>query len=165
MPAAVIAVSMLIMLAATTPSNASPSCMTKTEARQHFGSVHIYRHGHHCWGATPTRHHYQINRVKETPDRTKWRDAMSELLADNEEPVQSTVQKPWIDRWVDIGPSQLPLVASRWIDIAQVKSTPIIERNPKSMLPPHLTLLVIIAIAIALTLAIIEVLFRRSIFE
>jgi hypothetical protein len=30
--------------------------MSKTEARQHFGSVRIYWHGEdHCWGATPTR--------------------------------------------------------------------------------------------------------------
>src|ERR1700716_338081 len=52
----VIVVSMLMV---ATPSEASQSCMSKTEARQHFGSVHIYWHGQdHCWDATPTRHHH-----------------------------------------------------------------------------------------------------------
>jgi len=41
-----------------TSSEASRSCMTKTEARQHFGSVHLYWHGAgHCWDATSTRRH------------------------------------------------------------------------------------------------------------
>src|SRR5712675_3457595 len=47
----------------TTASEASNSCMSKTEARQHFGAVHIYWHGlDHCWDATPGRH--QIRRVQ-----------------------------------------------------------------------------------------------------
>jgi hypothetical protein len=65
MPIAVIAVSMFVMSVVTTPSEASQSCMSKTEARQHFGSVHIYWHGRdHCWDATPTRRHHQINKVQ-----------------------------------------------------------------------------------------------------
>src|SRR5258705_12375258 len=41
----------------TTPSEASQSCMSKTEARQQFGS-YIYWHGpEHCWDSTPTRSH------------------------------------------------------------------------------------------------------------
>ncbi len=40
----------------TTPSEASTSCMSKTEARQHFGTVYLYwHHPEHCWDATPTR--------------------------------------------------------------------------------------------------------------
>src|SRR6266853_612266 len=70
----------------TTPSEASNSCMSKTEARQHFGSVHIYWHG-----------------------------AMSEMLP-NEEPVRSPWVDRWIDiepspivsRWVDITPVAPP---------------------------------------------------------
>ena len=31
----------VLMLVLTTPSKSSQSCMTKTEARQHFGWVHI----------------------------------------------------------------------------------------------------------------------------
>jgi hypothetical protein len=53
---AVIVVSMLMV---ATPSEASQSCMSKTEARQHFGSVHIYWHGQdHCW----TRHRHDTIR-------------------------------------------------------------------------------------------------------
>jgi hypothetical protein len=56
-----VAVIVVSMLAVSTPSEASKSCMSKTEARQHFGPVHIYWHGpDHCWDATPTRGTRQI---------------------------------------------------------------------------------------------------------
>jgi hypothetical protein len=161
MPAAAILVSMLIMLVVATPSDASPTCMTKTEAHRHFGSVHIYRHGqHYCWDATPNR------RRQKGPDQAKWRDAMSEVLGNSEKPARTTtVQKPWVDRWVNIGPSELSPIASRWVDIAQVNSPPRIDNTPKPILPPHLMLLVMIALAISLTLATIEFLFRRTVSE
>jgi hypothetical protein len=58
-----VAIIVVTMLAATTPLEAAQSCMSKTEARQHFGAVHIYWHGlDHCWDATPGRH--QIRRVQ-----------------------------------------------------------------------------------------------------
>jgi hypothetical protein len=60
-PVAVIAASMLIMLVEATSSDALPSCITKTEARQHFGAVHIYWLGaDHCWDASPTSQRNQI---------------------------------------------------------------------------------------------------------
>jgi len=65
------------------------------------------------------------------------------------------VQTPWVDRWVDIEPTQLTLVA-RKDDIAQVTPPPLSEPNPE----PRGVVLVLVFIAIALTLAIIEVLFR-----
>ena len=68
MPVAVIAVSMLVMLVWTTPSQASQSCMSRNEARQHFSSIHIYRHDEgHCWDAIPTREHRQIDVVRAAP--------------------------------------------------------------------------------------------------
>src|ERR1700704_2908644 len=101
MPIAVIAVSMFVMLVVTTPSEASQSCMSKTEARQHFGSVHIYWHGKdHCWDATPSRRHHQrdatptrrhhqiIHKVQQKIDEPKWHEAMSEMSLDKE-PVQT----------------------------------------------------------------------------
>src|ERR1700687_4025501 len=107
MPIAVIAVSMFVMLVGTTPSEASQSCMSKTEARQHFGSVHIYWHGRdHCWDAiptrrhhqiakvrdaTPTRRHHQIQKVEQKIDHPKWQDSMSEMLPD-----EAPVQTPWV---------------------------------------------------------------------
>jgi len=78
----------VVLLVVTTPSDASKSCMTKTEARQHFGSVHIYWHGKdHCWDATPTRHHQihkvqqkiQIHKVQQKIDEPKWQKAISEM--------------------------------------------------------------------------------------
>ena len=145
----------------TTPSEAaSTSCMSKTEARQHFGSVHLYWHGpEHCWDATttrrhhqvhdatPTRHHHQIHEVRQKIDQPGWHDAMSEMLPD-EEPVQT----PWVDRWVDIEPS--PIV-SRWVDIVQVAPPPLIH-DPEPMVAPRV---LIVIITIGLTLVIVEVLF------
>jgi hypothetical protein len=169
MPIAVIAVSMLVMLVVATPSEASQSCMSKTEARQRFGSVHIYWHGpDHCWDATPTRRYHQINKVQrkiqihevqEKIDQPNWHDSMSEMLPDDE-----PVQTPWVDRWANIEPSQPPIVA-RWVDIVQAAPPPIIERKPEPMVAPRGVMLVLVFIAIVLTLATIEVLFRCTIYE
>jgi hypothetical protein len=155
----------VVLLVLTTPSEASKSCMTKTEARQHFGSVHIYWHGKdHCWDATPTRRHHrihkvqqkiQIHKVQQKIDEPKWHEAMSEMLPD-EEPVQTL----WVDRWVDIQPPQLPIVA-RWVNIVQVPPPPIIE--PEPMVTTRGVVMVIIVIA--LTLAIVEVLFGGTIYQ
>jgi hypothetical protein len=153
-----VAVIVVLLMVLTTPSEASKSCMTKTEARQRFGSVHIYWHGDgHCWDAIPTRRHHQIRQVQQKMDEPKWHESMSEMLP-NEEPVQTR----WVDRWVDIEPPQLPIVA-RWVDIVQVAPPPIIERKPEPMVTPRGVVMVIIAIA--LTLAIVEVLFGSIIYE
>ena len=149
----------------TTPSEASTSCMSKTEAREHFGTVYLYWHGpEHCWDATqirrhhqihnvrdatPTRRHYQIHKARQEIDQPKWYASMSEMLPD-EEPAQT----PWVDRWVDIEPPQLPIVA-RWVDIVHVAPPPII--GPEPMVTPRGVVMVIIAIA--LTLVIVEILF------
>ena len=143
----------------TTASEASNSCMSKTEARQHFGSVHIYWHGKdHCWDATPIRRHHTVRQNIHPPtaqrkiDQPKWHDAMSEMLP-NEEPVRS----PWVDRWIDIEPS--PIV-SRWVDIAPVAPppiTPITKGEPEPLVTPGGMVMVIITII--LTITIFELLF------
>src|SRR6267154_3757984 len=130
----------------TTASEASNSCMSKGEARQHFSSVHIYWHGRdHCWDATPIRRHYQINEVQrkirirevqEKIDQPNWHDSMSKMLPDDE-----PVQTQWVDRWANIEPSEPPIVA-RWVDIVQVAPTPIIERKPEPMVRPRGVMLV-----------------------
>jgi hypothetical protein len=159
MRAAVIVVLMLVL---TAPSEASKSCMTKSEARRHFALVHIYWHGKdHCWDATSARRHHQIRMVQQIQKvqrkivLPKWQSAMSEMLPD-EEPVPT----PLVDRFVDIEPSPLvsPLV-SRWVDIAQVVPPPITE--PVSMVSLRGVLIVII-IVIGLPLAIVGVLFGGS---
>ena len=61
-----VAVIVVLVLVRATPSEASTSCVTKTEARQHFGAVQIYWHGgEHCWDATPTRRRHQIHKVQQ----------------------------------------------------------------------------------------------------
>src|SRR5882672_8840024 len=133
-----VAVIVVLMTVLTTPSEASKSCMTKTEARQHFGSVHIYWHGkNHCWDATGIRRHHRIHKVQKKKVEPKWRESMSEMLLDEERksmpemlPDEEPVQAPWADRWVDVEPPQLPIVA-RWVDIIQVAPPPIIERKPE----------------------------------
>src|ERR1700757_3512513 len=119
-----------VLVVAVTPSEASKSCMSQSEARQRFASEHLYWHGpDHCWDATSPRHR-QIQTQRKTPvqaaeqnsDRPKWRDSMSEMLPD-EELVQSPAPpkpldveyresdaaaagRPWADRWIDVGPIQ-----------------------------------------------------------
>jgi hypothetical protein len=157
----VIVVSMLVL---TTSSEASKSCMTKTEARQHFGSVHIYWHGNdHCWDATSTRRHHRIHSVRqkirlhtvqEKNDQPKWHDSMSEML-----PAETPVQAPSVARQVDIEPppSSPPpqiSIAERWVDIVQV-APPLAIRKPEPMVTPRGVVMVIIIIT--LTLAIVMI--------
>jgi hypothetical protein len=48
------------------------------------------------------------------------------------------------------------------IDMARVKPSPAIERKPGPMVSPQVKLLALISVGIALTLATIEFLFRRT---
>jgi hypothetical protein len=170
MPVAVIAISVLMVLVVATPSAASPSCMSRAEARQHFGSLHIYWHGpDRCWDATPARRparfhsdraHRRIHEVRRKTDPPKWHESMSKMLSDDK-PVQAAPQTSWMDRWVDIEPS-MPSQA-RWIDIAQAGSPSIIERKAEPMVSLNLMLMALITFAVATMLATIEFLFRRSV--
>ena len=138
-----------------TPSEASRSCMTKTEARQHFGSVHLYWHGAgHCWDASSISGHHRVHQVQRKISPAKWRESMSKMLPDEmlkTLPDEEPVQKTWVNRWVDI---ESPPIVSRWVDIAQVTPPPVIEAK----FEPMVTLrgLMMAIIAITLTLAIVE---------
>jgi hypothetical protein len=72
----------------------------------------------------------------------------------NEEPVQ----KPWVNRWVDIEPPQLPMVERR-ADIAQRaeinQPEPQPIRKPEPMVTPRGVVMVIIIIL--LTLAVVMI--------
>jgi hypothetical protein len=169
MPVVVIVVSMLLMLVATTPAEASESCLSRTEARQHSGSVHIHWRGNdHCRDATPTRRQhqlrnvqrkYQVHQAERKMDQLKWHDAMSEMLPDDE-----AVPAPWVDRRVDIESPLSPIVARR-VGIVEVKPPPVVERKPGPVVSPRAVVLVFIAFILALTLATIELLFRGMIYE
>jgi len=103
------------MMAVTTPLQASQSCMSKTEARKHFSSSHIYWHGpDHCWYATSPRHHgihgvrrhtpsHEAERKphrpepdqaqlddQSKPDQSKWRDSMSAMMSDADQALRAT---------------------------------------------------------------------------
>jgi hypothetical protein len=162
MPVAVIAISMLMMLVVATPSDASPPCMGKTGA---------WSGQNRCSEAKQTRRPIQnrkaqrdrrIHEVQRNIDRPDWRESMSEMLS-RDEPVQTATQTPWIDRWVDIEPSTLS-PGARWVDIAQHRSPSVVERKPEPMVSPREMLLAFVVIAIALTLATIEFLFRRTVY-
>src|ERR1700712_2626084 len=101
----------------TTPSHGSSSCMSQSEARQRFGSVHLYWHGpDHCWDATPGRHRI-VSRNRSNAGRqaerarhhSGWREAMSEMLP-GDAPVQvsdagaagGAAAANWLDRGGDI---------------------------------------------------------------
>ncbi|WP_316164787.1 MULTISPECIES: hypothetical protein [unclassified Bradyrhizobium] len=125
-----VALILIVMATMTSPSQASPSCMNKSEARHHFGSVHIYWHGsNHCWDATPMTRRRHIARVeRQTAERKlqkeqppHWRDARSEMLAaarpfepstESDDPPETTMTRSnWSARWIDVaqvGPVSLP---------------------------------------------------------
>jgi hypothetical protein len=165
MRVALIVVSMLMV---TTPSEASKSCMSRTEARQHFGTVYIYWHGKgRCWDATPPRRYHQIRKVQRQllqrkvqrqVDQPKWHDSMSKMPPNEESlqkkmsPDEEPVQKPWVNRWVDIESSQPPIVERR-VDNTQLEPLPI--RKPEPMVTPRGVVMVIIIIL--LTLAVVMI--------
>jgi hypothetical protein len=168
-----VAVFVVFVSILATASEASQSCMTRTEARRHFGSVHIYWHGaDHCWNATSTRRHHPIHHVREKTEHQarekteqvrakidrqvqekivhpKWQESMSQMLPGDEEPVRTS----WLDRWVDIEPAQSP-IGARWVDIVQAAPASVIETESEPMITPHSVVMVITALT--LTLAIVE---------
>jgi hypothetical protein len=177
-----VALIVVTMLAVTTPSEASQSCMSKAEARQHFGAVHIYWHGpDHCWDATPSRHR-QIQVRQKPPIREvqrqsepKWHDALSAMLPDDDAMRFLTTPTPlgiehqgddaaigtsWADRWVDIGPSQSPLVARR-VRVVELSAPPVSEFTSALMISTH-DMLVLAFIAFVLTLGTVGVLYRHD---
>ena len=139
----------------TTPSEASKSCMSKTEARQQFGS-YIYWHGpEHCWDATPTRSHgvrYRAHHPEPeptprfvipmpSPDLRRSANAM----ATDEPETDLITATPWVERWTDI------------TQVVSPKPIVVTEREPEPIVAPRS--MVMVVLATALTLVIIEILF------
>jgi hypothetical protein len=97
MPFAVIAVLILVLLALTAPSEASQSCMMRTEARERSGSVHLFMHARdRCWDTAPIRNAFQIG---------KGRRALAQRNFGPKAGPDETAQAQWVDRWVDIDPT------------------------------------------------------------
>lgn len=164
------------MLTLTASAQASSSCMSKSEARQHFGSLHIYWHGpDHCWDATPGRHRLvrknksNVDRqVQRGPPHSDWRQARSEMLPDDG-PVQvagaqiaasvAAVGASWLDRWIDIVPVVPQLQAER--QSGPAVASPVLASEPESGGMPHIVV-VLAFFAFLLIFATIEILFRND---
>jgi len=154
MPFAVTAVLAFVLLALTTSTEASPSCMTKAEARQHLPSLHLYLHPRQrCWDAVPTSKALLIIKPGSAISQGA-RHQPSPITAQDE-----STQTQWADRWAEIDRSQYPALA-RWIEMVEVAS-PLTEPRLEPAFSPRGVVLA--AIAIVLTLATIEVLFRCTI--
>jgi hypothetical protein len=149
-----VAVIVVFMSLLTTRSEASTSCMSKTEARQHFGTVYLYWHGpEHCWDATATRLHGVRHRVRHpgptphfvvpipSPDLRRSANAM----ATDEPETELITVIPWVERWTDI--TQRTPAAS--VVVTDRKSDPAVTSRDAVM----------VIIAIILTLAVVEFLF------
>ena len=92
-----VAMIVVTILAATTPLEAAQSCMSKTEARQHFGAVHIYWHGlDHCWDATPGRH--QIRRVQRRTPTDEAQAKPEQPKREESKLDQSKLDQPKLDQ-------------------------------------------------------------------
>jgi hypothetical protein len=130
--------------------------------------VHIYWHGpDHCWDASPGRRQSRIVRtVASKPDQRKWRDAMSELVPDvrgaSVAPDAQVAQILWLDRWVDMKPSELPLIA-RSVDISpQATSPPSAEPITRSLTVILLFALLVIALPLVIIALPQGTIYRRQ---
>jgi hypothetical protein len=180
-----VAVIVVMMVVVTTPSTASPSCMSQAEARQHFASSYLYWHGpNHCWDATAPRHHQiqaRKNLIREAQrknDRRQWQDSQDSIpdILPDAEPVRSlstpasweidrqvddaVTGTPWSDRWVELRPAQSPLVA-RPVRVVQVSAAPAIEEKSVPVVSPQ-NVLILGFLAFMLTLGTIGVLYREE---
>ena len=187
---AVIIVAMSVVTASSaTPTEASQACMSKAEARQQFGSVHIYWHGRgHCWDATPAQRHRIGGIKRKTPaqeaqrkavqpriEQAEWRDSRSEMPADDDpaqlpqpprgtrsdENEKAVTGTPWALRWVDVEPTVL---GARAVETAPVAPRVFTERRKAE---PLITLrgLVFMCIAFVLTLGTIKILIVALTYE
>jgi len=197
----------VVMFAVTTPLQASQSCMSKTEARNHFSSSHIYWHGpDHCWDATPV-HRHGIHGVRRhtpsreaerkrdrpepdqsqlddqskpdqskpdqsKPDQFKWRDSMSAMLPDADQPLRAA-RDARVDGAENAATGALASerdgnaapspIASRWVDIVQVTPPPPPVIEPKPEPPGTLNGVMLVWIAFVLTTGTVMVLFRFTV--
>jgi hypothetical protein len=164
-----VAVFFALILMVPTPSEASESCMSVTEARHHFGMVHIYWHGpDHCWDASPGRRQRGISHTDTSePDQRKWRDAMSEMVPDARvvpeiAPDAQVAQILWLDRWVDMKPSEQPHIA-RSVDISyQATSPPSAEPMTRSLTAILLFALLVIALPLVIIALPQGMIYRRQ---
>jgi len=160
--------------ALTTPSRGSTSCMSQSEARQHYGAVHLYWHGaSHCWDATPGRHRI-VRRAKPSTERqaerasghSDWRQARSEMLPGDGLPakidtqaVSRTASTNWQDRWIEIAQVMPRSEPDRQPKSAVLPSAAAADPEPSNM--PHFVV-ILAFFAFLLIFATIEILVRHD---
>jgi hypothetical protein len=186
----VFVVSLFVMVS---PSRASESCMTMSEARDHFPSAHLYWHGaDHCWDTTPSRSRQaeetraKTNRQapQETQERNKehnqepkWPDAMAQMLPDwpSAKPYGAGLSQGDGENSdaVVVGGNWL----DRWVEIAQIVpqavtmdslKSAVASLNNESRAEPIVTLrgvILVSSLGLLLVLATIESSFRTSSFN
>jgi hypothetical protein len=148
--------------------------MSQSEARQRFGSVHLYWHGpDHCWDATPGRHRI-ISRNQSNVDRqaqrarhhSGWREAMSEMLpgdapveASNAGVASGAAATSWLDRWIDIAQVVPRPQTERQSEPAN--ASPVLAAEPESGGMPHFVV-ILAFFAFLLIFATIEILLRND---
>ncbi|MBI5260607.1 MAG: hypothetical protein HY852_02170 [Bradyrhizobium sp.] len=129
--------------------------MTKTEARRHFGSVHLYWHGpNRCWDARPGRRrsvHGAARKAREQAQQrndrskshesksheSKWRESMSKMLPDSGSVPDFRAQLSWNHRADVSAAAPVPASASadanwtdRWVNIIQVTPSLTVGNGP-----------------------------------
>ena len=182
-----VAVFALAIFVVASPSRASTSCMSLSEARKQFPSLHLYWHGaNHCWDATSGSHvavhrTLKASRIREAEPKADWRDAMSEMLPADAAPSAQVSPLPgadafdraapdtnWRDRWVDIAPVLPPGILGRKVAVLAAAAAPSPPAPPAAhkVVPMITATGVILAfVGLVLMLTVIELLFRNTIDE
>jgi hypothetical protein len=111
------ALALIVTLLAAFPALASPSCMTKHEARAHYQTSYLYwRTEHHCWYASQgSRHHVA---KKSAPVVLPAHNSIMELpaAASTGADTASIWPDPPIDfTWADRWPNQDRISPDRWL--------------------------------------------------
>jgi hypothetical protein len=179
-----VAVVIVFVSILATASEASPSCETRTEARRHYGSAHLYWHGaDHCWTATAAAgRHHRIHHVREksTHHVREQADQQDREKADRQARPKADHQaaEPKIDhpKWHESMSQMLPgdeepvrtswverwvdiepaqsPLGARWVDIVQAAPADIMAAESEPMITPRSVMMVITVLT--LTLAIVE---------
>jgi hypothetical protein len=144
-----VALTVAFLLVLIAPAEASNSCMSKAEARKHFGAVHIYWHGtQHCWDATPKRRHHDIHNVRRTrftQAQNRFDEPIPQEVAPVAIPDQQPLRMAWVDRWVDVGPPQLSTL-EHWLAprlVFEPKPAPIPTAAPRENLTAALLIILV----------------------
>jgi hypothetical protein len=210
----------IVMIAAVTvlassQAQASPACMTQSEARTKFPTAHLWWHGpNRCWDTTPSRTQLS-KRIKPSDTRqasrealagqeppqekiaqeklgpgkiahatigsekrpqnwaheSRWREAMSRMLPEDEPRVETRAQAPaqaqassnplpppapsmnWRERWIDMPASERR--AAGQVGPADVAA------NAEPVVTPTRVMLALLAVV--LTLGFVELVFRKTV--